>query len=340
MQQTHILIKFFYVILLLSSQLLFAQNDSSYVQTYDTLLTSRLYFSQKYVAFIFRNFGQQASLNYIPNTTLNMGVGTTYGPFTLNLAYGFDFLNLGEEEKKGKTKYLDLQGHFYSRKITIDFLGEFYKGFYLNDNTYRDNNNGRYYQRPDIKIREFGINTQYVLNHKRFSYRAPLLHNDWQKKSAGSLLLGFEIYGGIGRADSTLTPTDNGNSKPPIDPQRLSFFEIGPNIGYAYTLVIHKHFYISASVAASIIYGSNRIGGSTTDTKSNGVSSNSFYRAFAGYNGPRWATGVSWVNSQINIASTNARIHTVVNIGNVRASIVYRFIPRGRLHKLLPRVKQ
>jgi len=334
-----ILLRFFLAITILQlSESVLAQNDSTYVHSYDTMLTSRFYFSQKYVAFIFKNLNNQTSLNYRPNTTLNMGVGVTYGSLTLNLAYGFDFLNLGEEQKKGKTKYLDLQGHFYSRKITIDFLGQFYNGFYLNDDSYREPD-GSYYQRPDIQIREFGVKAQYVLNHKRFSYRASLLHNDWQKKSAGSLLLGFEIYGGTGKADSTFTPTATGTTKPPIDPQRLGFFEVGPNIGYAYTLVVHKHFYISGSVAASIVFGSNKISSELNDTRSNGISSNSFYRAFAGYNGPRWATGVSWVNSQINIASTNASIRTVVHTGNVRASFVYRFSPGPKLYKLLPRVK-
>ncbi len=261
-----------------------------------------------------------------------MGVGATYGPITINLAYGFDFLNRGEIRDKGKTKYLDLQAHLYSRKITIDFLGQFYNGFYLYDQQYRDTN-GKYYQRPDIEIRTFGVHSQYVLNHKRFSYRAALLHNDWQKKSAGSLLVGFEIYGGVGRADSSFAP---GVSAQSASNQRLGFFELGPNIGYAYTLVIRKHFYISGSVAASLVYGFNNSTGVVgTDVKSNGISSNNVVRVFAGYNSERWAGGLSWVNSQISIASTSARIQTDIHTGNARASFVYRFIPGPKLYRRL-----
>jgi hypothetical protein len=48
----------------------------------------------------------------------------------LNLAYGFGFLNRGEEQK-GKTKYWENQGHMYGRKWGYDFYAQFYKGYYL-----------------------------------------------------------------------------------------------------------------------------------------------------------------------------------------------------------------
>ena len=87
-------------------------NDTNYFVTYPGMLTTRFYFSQKYVAFTLQ--GDNKDLQYRPNTTLNMGVGATYHNFSLNLAYGFGFIN--QDKEKGKTKYLDLQGHFYPNK--------------------------------------------------------------------------------------------------------------------------------------------------------------------------------------------------------------------------------
>ncbi len=85
----------------------FAQTDSSkkfnraYYESYTDLITSRVFFSQKYSAFRIRASERGKDLEYRPNTTLNFGVGATYGWFTLNLAYGFDFLNR-EDRSKGK----------------------------------------------------------------------------------------------------------------------------------------------------------------------------------------------------------------------------------------------
>ena len=142
-----------------------AQYDSTYYTSYAEKLTCRFYLSQKYTTFSFRNIENGVTLNYKPNTTLNMGVGATYKWATLNLAYGFGFLN--SDSDKGETQYLDLQWHVFARKFTIDMLGQFYKGFYL-DNEKVTKALGHYYTRPDLAIYEIGVSSQYILNHRRF----------------------------------------------------------------------------------------------------------------------------------------------------------------------------
>ena len=116
--------------IVISNEALHAQHDSTYYVSYTKLLTTRLYFSQKYTALTIKNKKDNYTLHYQPNTTLNLGVGATYKWATINLAYGFGFLNPAED--KGKTKYLDLQFHGYDQKFNLDVLGQFYKGFYLN----------------------------------------------------------------------------------------------------------------------------------------------------------------------------------------------------------------
>jgi hypothetical protein len=76
--------------------------DTSYIQTYDSLITTRFFFSRKYTSILVGGPGNLANLKYRPNSTLNMGVGATYRWFTLNLAYGFPFLN--PERGRGKTR--------------------------------------------------------------------------------------------------------------------------------------------------------------------------------------------------------------------------------------------
>jgi hypothetical protein len=163
-----------------------------------------------------------------------------------------------------------------------------------------------------------------------------LFNSDWQKKSAGSLLAGAEILGGQGSADSTLMPGASQNQSD--QSLQLRFFQLGPNIGYAYTLVIYKRFYLTGSVAASLVYEFNKLEDENGTDIINGISSNSFLRGFAGYNGTRWAGGVSWLQSYVNIATANSKVRADINTGKISVSVVYRlFIPTAKIKKQLPK---
>ena len=105
------------------------ERDSSYVESFDDQLTLRTYLSQKYTIFNVNGKGNQYFLQYRPNTNLNLGLGATYRGLTINLGYGFKFLN--KDSDKGTTKYLDLQSHLYGKKWRIDGFGQFYKGYFL-----------------------------------------------------------------------------------------------------------------------------------------------------------------------------------------------------------------
>src|SRR5687768_12492840 len=149
-----------------------AQSSNTYYTSYDKIITGRFYFSQKYTSFRYRHDNEGINIRYRPNTTLNMGIGVTYKWATLNLAYGFGFLN--RDQEKGKTRYLDLQSHLYGRKLIVDVFGQFYNGFYLDNDKLAPALNG-YYLRPDIKVRFLGASGQYLFNHEKFSYRASFL---------------------------------------------------------------------------------------------------------------------------------------------------------------------
>jgi hypothetical protein len=56
--------------------------DSDYYESYTDQITGRVYFSQKYTNLILLSKHREDDLRYRPNTTLNFGVGATYGWFT------------------------------------------------------------------------------------------------------------------------------------------------------------------------------------------------------------------------------------------------------------------
>ena len=145
--------------------------DTNYIVTFPDRITTRVYFSRKFTNLTIEDYPTGNTIDYEPNTTLNFGIGATVKGFTLNLAYGFDFLN--PEQGRGETRYLDLQSHIYTRKIVIDFLGQFYNGQYLsNTNFYDENYPQPHYLRPDLKIRIFGISALFIQNYKKHSYAA------------------------------------------------------------------------------------------------------------------------------------------------------------------------
>lgn len=297
-----------------------AQTDSAYYTSYPDQVTGRFYFSRKYTALQVNDAGRGIDLDYQPNTTLNAGIGATYRSFTLNLAYGFPFLN--RDEGRGKTDYLDLQGHFYGRKSTIDLFGQFYNGFYLSPKG-KGRSDGEFYLRPDLQLREFGGSYQYLFNHRRFSYRAAFLQNEWQRKSAGTFLLGGEFFVGRASADSSIYP---GLISPLGAPTAtaLRFYEFGPNFGYAYTVVIAKHFFITGSLSLSMDYNFTEYEDGDRSFSEKGLSPNSIFRLFAGYNSARSAFSFTFTNSRVSLSSGETN-DVSINTGNVRLNYVRRF---------------
>lgn len=311
----------FYIALIISvcvSTIAIGQVDTYYIASYTDQLTGRFYFSQKYTAFKYYDEANDLQLRYLPNTTFNMGVGATYKVATLNLAYGFGFLN--PDIGQGKTKYLDLQAYFYADNWLIDLLGQFYNGFFLS----QKDANGDYYVRPDIKVREFGATFQYMLNKGKFSYRAGFLQNEWQKKSAGTPLIGWQVLFGNGSADSTLIPYTV-NSAPIDDEGRhLSFFETGPNVGYAYTLVIKKHFFIMGSASATLSFGTSKVE-AVDVSKYSSLQPNFELRACAGYNSEKTAISLTLVDNTVSLASNKGTPQFSLSTGNLRLNFVRRF---------------
>jgi hypothetical protein len=308
------------IIVSLISNIASAQHDSTYYVSYADQVTSRFYFSKKYTELTIAD--EKYSLTFRPNTTLNMGVGATYKWATLNLAYGFGFLN--PDRGRGKTKYLDLQFHSYGRKFITDVFGQFYRGFFLSSNS-TNIKAKEYYLRPDLRVRYIGTSVQYILNHKKFSYRAAFLQNEWQKKSAGTFIFGLEVYSGKVDADSTIIPTIVNGEEADRNIKLLRFFEFGPNAGYAYTLVVKKHFFLTGSASISLDYGENTISDRDGQKKTTGVSPNTFFRLFGGYNSKTWALSLIYVANGVRLATESIERQIILNTGNFRFNYVYRF---------------
>jgi hypothetical protein len=338
MMRSHVILSSFFCLLI--SVAGHAQEKSltrGYYLSYDHQLTTRAYFSRKFTTVSFRNHYQHYTLNYQPNTTWNLGVGATYKWATLNLAYGFGFLN--PDRGRGKTHYLDLQFHSYGRKVSVDVLGQFYRGFYLSPKG-EATTSDRYYQRPDLKVRALGATVQYIFNHKKFSYRASFLQNEWQQQSAGTILAGGELYAGSVRADSSMVPGTFDQETATNNIQRISFVEFGPNGGYAYTYVYKQHYFLTAAGSVSLDIGWNTLEDNTHSKTTVGFNPNTLLRFSGGYNSTTWAFSILYVDNVMRLAKNDLGISTRLRTGNIRLNVVYRFKPSKKVRAYLKAIDE
>ncbi|ANI89844.1 hypothetical protein A9P82_11430 [Arachidicoccus ginsenosidimutans] len=294
--------------------------DSTFIDDYDRMITARIYYSRTNTGIEFRT-PHTNSFNYKPNNSKGIGVGVSYRYVTLDFAYGV----LGRDEDKGKTHTISLMSSLYKHQWVYDFGIQHYKGMYLSpQSAFSVNNN--YYLRPDIATTMIGGDFWRILNSDKFSYRAVMTQNDWQLKPAGSLLLGGEIYYGAIHGDSALTPVAIADNFPQNAVYKNHSLRIGPGIGYAYTFVFDKHFFVSGGITENLDF---TIGKEYTNTASKNTASfspNLNYRISAGYNSSLWNIDASiFDNSQYlkSYYSSNYKLFSQI----FRITIARRFLP-------------
>jgi hypothetical protein len=136
------------------------------------------------------------------------------------------------------------------------------------------------------------------MNSERFSYNAAMMQNEWQKKSAGSLLLGGLIYYGQIKGDSSLIPDKVQNDFPQaagIDD--IHSISVGIGAGYAYTLVIAKYFYITGSVIGNLNADFSTVENIDDKKSRTSVNPSIIYKAAIGYNSNSWNISANWAAS-------------------------------------------
>ncbi len=301
--------------------------DSAYIESYNGLVMPRFLVTRKSSGMSYSNLRGGYSLRYQPNTTFSVGLGFTYRFATLNLSAGV----LKPQESRGSTRNLDAQFHTYGRRFVGDFLIQFYKGFHLPDRRF-GNSTREFYVRPDLAVGALGGSVQYVLNNRKFSYRAAFQQTEWQKKSAGTFLVGVELFMGRFRADSTIVPQELQSLE--VDGMRkMRFLEFGPNAGYAYTWVFKK-FFINTGATIGLNAGLNRYDDGSEKETFAGVSPNTSLRLSSGYNVRQWGVNVFYQSRALRLPQFHNRV-VAINAGTLRVNFIYRLQPSNKMKKLL-----
>lgn len=227
--------------------LLYRNHDTSYIENHSDKFTCKLIGVNKFNFFRIKDGNLNSSARYRPDRRLNLGFGFSYKWFAIDLAFN---VGIGENSDFKNKKLLDFQGTIFSSKQFITASYQYYYGFQMHKiNGVQTEVFPSSAIRDDIRTITFGIQYVFAFNYDKFSLKASFIHNEIQKKSAGSFLLGagFSMYNLS--ADSSIVPTeikDNFNEQLYLTDLNSTNASIG--FGYMYTHVFAKHFYITASL--------------------------------------------------------------------------------------------
>ena len=317
-----------------------SETDTNYVRDLSQDLTTRFYFSRKYAGYAVRDYGQRQELIYRPNSRLNVGIGFNYAFAGVNLGVNLPGAN-NDNDRYGRTRFLDAQSHLYLPRFALDLYVQRYEGYYLNRPQKWVGNWQRgdpYPQRGDLRTTSTGFNVQYILNHRRFSYRAAYQQNAWQKKSAGTLLLGSEAYLIRMRADSSVT-APAGTATPffgGVSFDGSDVYSLGANAGYAHTFVYRSHLFLTLSLLGGVGLGFTRLQvPEAAELTRWGWHLNSTARIALGYNSARYFLGFSVVNLALRSPAPVGRSSVSFDTGNLRLNFCRRFTvkPPGFMRK-------
>ncbi|RLD67959.1 MAG: hypothetical protein DRI84_01075 [Bacteroidetes bacterium] len=305
------------------------KSSSDYYYDYSNMLGLFLYAKQKYNSFTVYDPLSKTTLEYTPNKQLNMGFGFHYKWLGIGIALNFGFVN-NDDDAYGKTTRLDWQSNMYMKRAVFDFYLQYYKNFYLENpqNVFSGwKGDNKPYVRPDIASASIGLGGMYVFNYQRFSYKAAFLQTAIQKKTAGSFLLGAQVFYQELEGDSSLFPsnTDFDTLGPVISHSALYF---GLVSAYAYNIVVLKHYFISLSLSATIQFGKTASMLETGEIYGGYMPVLHFQpRVAVGINKVKWYAGASFVrDSFVEITDGNAsEFNFSFRSGNFRIFLGRRF---------------
>ncbi len=236
--------------------------DSYYVQEYE----EKVYFSPKYLfkhsTIRLRPVGRvlEWQSKFHPNSPNSLGFQFRYKSISFGVGIPIP-KSAAKTEKFGTTKSIDINLKVAQPRTIFELYLKNYKGMVdLNSPNYPmdEQFDKIYYQRPDLNFFYIKGNFIYVLQSKKYSYRAAFTFLERQKQSAGApLLIGNVSFVRL-KADSAIIATPIREAYPQsAGLTQLDVLDSGVGAGYGYTYV-YDQFFASAALFLGIDYQNNR----------------------------------------------------------------------------------
>lgn len=235
----------------LSNYLLYKNHDTSYIENFSDQFTFKLIGVSKFNNFKIKDNDLNTSAKYRPDRRLNLGFGLSYKWFAFDLAFN---VGIGEDSDFQNNRSMDLSATIFSSKQFISATYQYYYGYQMDKfSGFTPSEVPASNIRNDIRTKYFGLGYMFMFNYDKFSMKSSFIHNERQKKSAGSFCLGVNFGMLTIDADSSMIPTEfynNFNDNLHLIDLNATFASIG--FGYMYTLVLSKYFYATLSFIPGI----------------------------------------------------------------------------------------
>lgn len=281
--------------------------DTTFIRSFYNDLVLRVYLADKGNNFVLNDRSNDLNIRFRPNDYYKIGFGVNHKWFGLKIGFELPFSN-GDEAKFGKSSSFGLQSYVVARRFMLDVVAMKTEGYYLR---LRGKNAGDfvladhevYDVQSNLSSLHFGVNLIYVLNYKRFSYKAAFNQTDMQIRSAGSVIFGggfssFEIDG-----SEHLVPDEISESyfKPWAGLSGIHSYSAYGSFGYAYSWVPLKRSILTGALTGRIGVRYNEL--DLENRQKNFQTKPGFggeLRISGGYNFPWVYVGASFVQEQFN----------------------------------------
>jgi len=304
--------------------------NSMYIKSYTEQVTARFYLLQEEIGFEIFPEGSCKEIFYKPNIPVKFGLAAFYKWFGLGLAIKSPFYDK-ESATKGNSSIIDLRINGYGRALSAELSYQDYHGFYLgNTPTLLQGwvSGDPMYQRPDMRILAYSGIFYYIPNFRKHSIRAAYIQNERQLKSSGSMIISPSFLVTDVFADSSLVPSFYTNEFHTIPEEMIingHFITAGISIGYSYTLVLLKNFYINLSVIPGIFYRHRDYESISGHQKSNESIFLWMGRGALGYSNKLFFTGAGGIFGFNNSPFPEGNVSFNVDMNQLRVWIGTRF---------------
>lgn len=180
-------------------------------------------------------------------------------------------LSLNPDKMRGNYDDYELNLEYHGNKISIDF--NYLRSTSLTGDMKLGNVN--HLDEDGLRMNVVNIAGYYTFNHRRFSFPAALFQNYYQRRSAGSWLVGASFQGGSIKTTEELK--ERSSSAPEV---HLTFANVALGGGYGYNFVFGKHsqwlFHLSA-LPSVVVYKHNRLTVNGDKRRDHGLSFNMIF---------------------------------------------------------------
>ena len=177
---------------------------------------------------------------------------------------------------------------FSTRIVIASFYYKTFTGFYIQNakNVFPAwQKTDNYPQRKDIQMQKIGMELFYVFNYRKYSIHAALKQTERQKKNTASLLLKTDAQYLKITGDSSLYPVHYSSFIPVrIHPKSITYESINLLVGYTYSIIFRKKFFIVPFVFAGPGFGRMLYENKNIETK-NVLNMKTNIKISIGYNG-------------------------------------------------------